>query len=925
MVELPTGTVTFLFTDLEVSTRLWDLEPDSMQVALARHDAMLRTAVEAHSGTVVKGRGDGLHAVFATADAAVRAAIACELAIESEVWPVSEPLRARIGIHTGVAELRDGDYFGSAVNRAARLEGVAHGGQIICSQATADLARDVLAEGVGFLDLGEHRLRDLTRAERVFQVSAPGLQSGFAPLPSVGRVPGNLPVQVTSIVGREADSARVAGVLGQARVVTLTGVGGVGKTRLALHVAEQASMSGRYADGCWLCELASVRDPELVPDALLAALGVPPRSVMSVTESLVEFLRAKQLLLVLDNCEHLLHPVVQLVSRMEQACSGVQILATSREGLNVVGEWIVAVSSLAVPEVGGDVEAIARYDAVRLFVERARAARQDFALDSTNAEAIAQICRRIDGIPLAIELAAARVVALSPSELATRLDDRFRVLGGGRRGAVERHQTLRATIDWSYDLLNETERRLLERLSVFAGGFTLAAAEAVASGDGIEPDAVLDLLVSLVAQSLIIADSRGPNTRYWLYETIRQYAAERLENRGDADQVRDAHVHFFLRYMEDMAIKRRADHDYHRWDDDLSREVDNLHAAFICAVDTQDVDAALRMLSSTRAPGASPGDAAFRTAADAAVTLPGASQHASVPGALASAAMYAQSRGDVELAARYCNEALAAEERLGTEANWRIWAARAFVATAQGDLNGHIEYCERVVALQRARDDPAGLAQALTSYAWAHTLAGDPIAAVEPAEEALALARRVGQPAVVEQVLILGAHALADTEPERALALLNEGIELHATLGRRDDFWDAGIGGIAGHLSSRLGHRRAALRYYAQGIRGFHDRGIVPPLGPMLRGAGDLLVSDDPESAAILHGAGDTDYPSPHRADEHRDAITSLDATLGVTRRLELNDQGKAMELDDAVALALDAILQAIGTEDDPGPIKLTN
>jgi predicted ATPase/class 3 adenylate cyclase/tetratricopeptide (TPR) repeat protein len=925
MAKLPTGTVTFLFTDLEVSTRLWDQEPDAMRAALVRHDAILRDAVALHGGQVVKGRGDGVHAVFATADGAIGAAIDAQAAMGAESWAVSEPLRVRIGIHSGAAELRGGDYFGSAVNRAARLEAVANGGQIVCSQATADLVRDSLPASVEVVDLGEHTLRDLTRPEQIFMVVHPGLRREFPPLRSIGRVPGNLPVQVTSFLGREADSARIGAVMDQARVVTLTGVGGVGKTRLALHVAEQASASLRYPDGCWLCELAPVRDPELVPDAVIGALGAQPRPGVPVSESLLEYLRTRELLLVLDNCEHLLQPVVQLVSRMEQACPGVRILATSREGLNVAGEWILAVSSLAVAEPGADVEAIASCDAVRLFVERARAARQDFGLDHTNADAIAQLCRRLDGIPLAIELAAARIVALSPSELAARLDDRFRVLGGGRRGAVERHQTLRAAVDWSYDLLDETEQRVLERLSVFAGGFTLHAAEAIASGDGIEAHTVLDVLAALVAQSLVVADRHGSETRYRLYETIRQYADEQLENRGDAEGVPDAHAHFFMQYMEDIAVARSADQDLQRWDDDLEREVDNLHAAFIWAIDTRNVDTALRMLASTRVTGMSPSDAAFRTGADTAVSLPTAAQHPKSPAALAAAAMYAHNRGDLELAADHCDEALGAEQRLGTEADWRIWSVRAFVAMAQGDVDGHIECRDRVVVMRRVHDDPAGLARALTAVAWARTFAGDPASAIGDAEEALALARRAGRPAVLDDVLVLTAHTLADTEPERALALLNEGIDLHATLGRTDDEWYAGIGGIAGHLAARLGYRRAALRYYAQAIRGFQRIGLVPVLAPLLRAAGDLLVPDNPETAAILHGGGDTTFPSPHRADEHREAIAALDATLGVTRRTELNDNGKAMGLDNAVALALDAIDRAAGSHDPLDPIKLSS
>ena len=429
MAELPSGTVTFLFTDLEVSTRLWDQEPDVMRAALARHDELLREGVAAYGGRVVKGRGDGVHAVFATADAAVRAAIDCELALNAEPWTVSEPLRARMGIHTGVAELRDGDYFGSAVNRAARLEAIAHGGQILCSQATRELARDVLAEGVVFVDLGEHRLRDLSCAERVFQVHAPGLPSGFAPLASVDAFPGNLPLQVSSLIGREREIERTVDALGAARVVTLTGVGGVGKTRLAYQVA--AEVLPRFREGAWLVELAKVRDPDGVVDAFAAVFGITARAGQGLEESLIEFLRTKQLLLVIDNCEHILGSVAELVETLERSCPGLVMLATSREGLGVDGEQMLVVPSLGAPARGADMDVIAAADSVQLFVERATAAKADFSLTEQNAESVVQVCRRLDGVPLAIELAAARVPAMSPSLLASRLDQRFRVLTGG--------------------------------------------------------------------------------------------------------------------------------------------------------------------------------------------------------------------------------------------------------------------------------------------------------------------------------------------------------------------------------------------------------------------------------------------------------------------------------------------------------------
>ncbi|MDP9332659.1 MAG: adenylate/guanylate cyclase domain-containing protein [Actinomycetota bacterium] len=390
MAELPSGTVTFLFTDLQGSTRLWEQYPEAMQTALARHDDILQAVVVEHSGRVLKTTGDGILAVFVTAQDAIGAAIDAQLGLTRERWNATGPLLVRIALHTGEAQERGGDYFGPTVNRAARLMALAHGGQVLVSRATEAIVGDALPAHVELVDLGHHRLHDLSRPEQIFKVVHPELRREFPPLRSAGRGSGNLPVQVTSFLGREADSARIGAVIDQARVVTLTGVGGVGKTRLALRVAEEASASSRYPDGCWLCELAPVRDSELVPDAVIGALGAQPRPGVPVSESLLEFLRAKELLLVLDNCEHLLQPVVQLVSRMEQDCPGVQILATSREGLNVAGEWILAVASLPVADPGAGVDAIASCDAVRLFIERAGAARQDFALDHTNADAIAQ-------------------------------------------------------------------------------------------------------------------------------------------------------------------------------------------------------------------------------------------------------------------------------------------------------------------------------------------------------------------------------------------------------------------------------------------------------------------------------------------------------------------------------------------------------
>ena len=542
---LPTGTVTFLFTDLEASTRLWETHPEAMPAALARHDSLLRQAVEAHGGTVVKTTGDGLHAAFASALAAAHAAVAAQQALEAEAWGDPGPLRVRAALHTGEAELRDGDYYGPALNRAARLMGAAHGGQILLSAATAALLQQA---DLQLIDLGEHRLRDLAAVEHVFQLNTPGLRSDFPPISSLATYAHNLPVQLTSFVGREREMAEVKRLLSTTRLLTLTGPGGTGKTRLALQAA--ADLLDRYAGGAWLVELATLSDPSLIGQAVAAALCIQEQPGRSLDEVLIDYLRYKRLLLLLDNCEHLVEACARLADRLLRACPDLTILVSGREALSIAGEVTFQVPSLRVPPVPDPADpppasAMLAYEATRLFVERAQAARPDFRLTDANAPAVAQICYRLDGIPLAIELAAARVKVLPPEQIAARLSDRFRLLTGGSRTALPRQQTLQALIDWSWDLLPEPERRLLRRLSVFAGGWTLEAAEAVASGDagGQESLDVLEGLVQLVAKSLVMAGDEG---RYHLLETIRQYARDRLWAAGEGEALRDRHAGFFL-------------------------------------------------------------------------------------------------------------------------------------------------------------------------------------------------------------------------------------------------------------------------------------------------------------------------------------------------------------------------------------------
>jgi len=454
-----------------------------MRSDLARHDEILRDSISRHDGFVFATGGDG----FAVAFGRVADAVGCVIEAQQALREAKQPT-VRMALHTGEAEERSGDYFGPAVDRAARLMGIANGGQVLLSRATDEL----LGTEVQVHDLGEHRLRDLAEAVHVFQLCHESLPSAFPPLRSLDAYPTNLPPQSTGFVGRHDEMVETEKALEESRVVTLTGVGGVGKTRLALQVA--AEVLPGYPDGAWLVDLGGVADNGAIEEALAAFLGIAQQSGQSVRDSIVSFLSNKRLLLVLDNCEHVLDQVARLVGEMLGRSQQISILATSREALRVDGEDVVAVPSLDVPEETATLDVLAGAEAVRLFVERARAARSGFGLNPENARAVVQLCRRLDGIPLAIELAAARVRSMVPGEIAARLDQRFRLLTGGSRTAANRHQTLRRAIDWSYDLLAEDERALLGRLSVCPGGFDLSTAEAIGSGGTVDAFDVDDLL-----------------------------------------------------------------------------------------------------------------------------------------------------------------------------------------------------------------------------------------------------------------------------------------------------------------------------------------------------------------------------------------------------------------------------------------------
>jgi predicted ATPase/class 3 adenylate cyclase len=591
MAELPTGTVTFLFTDIEGSTRLAQKFPADLPGALTRHHATLRMAIEEHQGVVFQIVGDAFCAAFPVATGALDSALAAQVALQNltedgrpktEVnrpqtseaqqasvsgLPSSIVIRVRMGIHTGEAVARDGQYHGYlTLSYTQRLMSAASGGQVLVSATSEALLRSRLPDGVTLHDLGPVTLKDFPTAAHIFEIRAPGLLSGFPPLRLSGAVPNNLPLQVTSLIGRERDVAAVRGLLHKSRIVTLTGAGGTGKTRLLLAVAdsfcravpvEPLSAEQSFPDGVWCVELAPLSDPALVPQIVATTLGVREQPGRPIRETLGEHLRGQQVLLCLDNCEHLLDACAQLSEALLRAAPRLVIFSTSREALGLAGESTYRVPPLETPSVqqsAADVQQseLMGFAAVRLFVERATQINPSFRLTDSNARAVAQICERLDGIPLAIELAAARVKVLSPEQIAGRLDDRFRLLSGGTRNALAHHQTLRALIDWSYNLLSEPERALLNRLSIFAGGWTLEAAEAVCGEDGRRmTDAdVLEHLSHLVEKSLVMVELETGETRYWLLETIRQYARERLRQSGESERVSTAHAEYYRHWSE---------------------------------------------------------------------------------------------------------------------------------------------------------------------------------------------------------------------------------------------------------------------------------------------------------------------------------------------------------------------------------------
>jgi predicted ATPase/class 3 adenylate cyclase/DNA-binding CsgD family transcriptional regulator len=727
---LPTGTVTLLLADVEGSTRLWETQPEQMTAAFTRLDHALSDLLAAHGGVrpVEQGEGDSFVAAFTRASDAV----AC--ALELQRAPLA-PISLRIGVHTGEVQLRDeGNYIGPTINRTARLRNLAHGGQTVLSGATEYMVVDSLPTDAWLTDLGSYELRGVARPERVVQLCHPDLRNEFPPLRTADSVVAhNLPVQLTSFVGRQAEMNSLRGALAGNRLVTLTGAGGVGKTRLAVQVANQ--VAGHYGEGVRYVDLAPITHPGLVPATVARALGLPDQPGRSTMDTLLRFVRDRQMLVVLDNCEHLLDASAALCVSVLGGAPGLTVLATSREPIGVVGEVSWRVPSLSVAD-----------EAIELFIDRARRARPDFAVDDDNAPAVGEICRRLDGMPLAIELAAARVRAFSLAEILDSLHDRFRLLTGGARTAVRRQQTLRASVDWSHALLTEPERVLFRRLAVFLGGFDLEAVQAIGGGADMPRFQVLDLLALLVDKSLVVAHDTGARTRYRLLETVRQYALEKLGESGEADAVGACHRDHYTALA--ALLDAPAGNDYEQLIEQAETEIDNLRAAFGWSRQNSDVELALALASSLQPLWQARGRLReARTWFDAALADLDARQLEVAAAVLARALADSAMLGLVAGAAGSPDQA---QQALVIARDLDEPALLARALTACGYITGYFDaeaaraYMAEAIGLARALGDPWRLSQILGWQASAARAAGNPLAVRAAAEEGRDLADAIG-------------------------------------------------------------------------------------------------------------------------------------------------------------------------------------
>ncbi len=889
MSSLPTGTVTFLFTDIEGSTRLLHRLGDEYAALLEEYHTLLRTIASGHGGQEVDATGDGMFFAFARARDGVIAAVEIQRAIAGRKWPGDVDLKVRVGLHTGEPARAQTGYVGMDVHRAARICSAGHGGQIILSEAVQVLLEHNLAPGISLRDLGSHRLKDLAKPIRLFQVLAGGLAAEFPSLRSLNVRRHNLPLQLTSFVGREREIREVKALLGGTRLLTLTGVGGVGKTRMALQVA--ADVLDEFPDGVWVVELGRISNPALIPHSVASAVGaLEEQGGRPLTETLIDFLRPQTVLVILDNCEHLLTDCANLALGLLRACRSLRIIATSREPLGVPGELTYRVSSLALPE-GAEPHS----EAVRLFIDRASSSRPGFELRNGSLTAVAEICRHLDGIPLAIELAAARVKVLAPEQIAARLVDRFRLLTVGTRTSLPQHQTLRAVMDWSYHLLSEGEQVLLRRLAVFAGSFPLEAAESSCAGGGVGEQDVFELLTRLVDKSLVVTEEHPGTVRYRLLETVREYGREKLRDAGEFATIHARHRDWYLALAERAAPEILSGPQQREWLDRVDVEHDNLRAAlewsheapdgaepmlrlagalwwywFTRGFWTEAREWLVRALDRQESASAQVRSRALvglafilwvhgepnRTAAlaEESLTLSEASGDAwGTAAALLALGIVASEGGAMPRAVQVLERSLTLFQTLQHPVGIAISQLYLGYAVAGHDYARAVHLFENSHALLRRIGDRRSLAVVVGTLGDAAWLQGDYGRAVELYEECGALGRELGyRERIAYSLLGLGGVASARGEYEAAIALAEQSLETY-----RQITWKMGIGLCLRRLGTTAANHKdftRAREWFQEALEIFQELEQPSHIGDVLDGLGVVSGgTGDPDGAAALY------------------------------------------------------------------------
>jgi predicted ATPase/class 3 adenylate cyclase len=916
MAEPHTGTITFLFTDVEGSTSLWERNPEAMSEALSRHDEILRTAIEAHDGHVFKTVGDAFHAIFSAAPDALQAALEAQRALLHEQWSETGPLRVRMALHTGVAEERNGDYYGPSLNRVARLLSAGHGGQVLLSLATQELVRDGLPEETGLRDLGERRLKDLSRPERVFQITASDLPSEFSPLKTLEGRRNNLPAQPTPLVGRERELDEVLAMLRSpvVRLLTLTGPGGTGKTRLGLQAA--AELTDEFDDGVFFVALAAVADPALVAPTIARTLELAESGSRSPEDLLEGYLRDRQTLLVLDNYEQVLESA-QLLDALLAAASDLKVLVTSRTPLRLYGEHEFPVPPLSLPATDSlpPVESLARYEAVRLFVDRASAVRPGFSLTEENAPAVVEICARLDGLPLAIELAAARIKLLPPQAMVSRLGNRLKLLTGGARNLPQRQRTLRGAIEWSHEMLDEEEKTLFARLAVFSGGSTLEAVEAVCDAEGDLPLDALEGVSSLLDKSLLRQEvGRGGEPRFVMLETIREYARERLEESGDVEAIKRAHAKYFLTLAERAEPELWGPEDA-AWLDRLEQEHGNMRAALSWALEHEEAELALRLGGALRwfwnmAGYYGEGRRWLETALD----KDGAASAEARVKALEGLGWLAIQQGDLDRAEATAEEGLrlCADAGLGEEIAADFQNVLGDASRHRGDYERAVELLEESLALHREAMDSIGIAWSLGNLANVSSDSGDYEHAKQLYEEGLTLSRDLGGAELLGAYLVsLGYEYLLEGDVERATGLNEEAAELYQERGRRSQL-QAALDNLGWSALIRGDHQQAKA-LHKESLELSKELGDKWVAAESIEGLACVAAAGgEAERAARLFGAAEAlrnaaGYQQAPRDRSLREPYLAVARSrAGETAWAEAWKDGRSMSFDSANSYALE-------------------